>query len=120
MIVGFLQYAQCPKPPKPSLPTATSSAQPVWHFRVSLPLTVGTEIATDDPTDDSRVLLAARQEARQKFETHRREGVDTPMQLKHAQEVADILRHNLVQGAREAEDENAKWRMFIPVDMNWS
>ncbi|CAL5866702.1 uncharacterized protein PFLUO_LOCUS912 [Penicillium psychrofluorescens] len=63
--------------------------------------------------DDSRVLLAARQEARQNFDQNRRVGVDTGMQINHAIEVANILRHNLVQGAREAEDESAKWELRI-------
>ncbi|KAJ5624796.1 hypothetical protein N7510_001105 [Penicillium lagena] len=63
--------------------------------------------------DDHRVLLAARQEARQNFDQNRRVGIDTGMQINHAIEVANILRHNLVQGAREAEDESAKWRMFL-------
>ncbi|KAJ0422652.1 mitochondrial zinc maintenance protein 1, mitochondrial [Aspergillus carlsbadensis] len=63
--------------------------------------------------NDSRVLLASRQEARQNFEKHRRLGIDTPMQINHAIEVASILRHNIVQGARSAEDENAKWELRI-------
>ncbi|KAL3474253.1 hypothetical protein BJX99DRAFT_181938 [Aspergillus californicus] len=63
--------------------------------------------------NDSRVLLAARQEARQNFEKHRRFGIDTPMQINHAVEVADILRHNIVQGARDAADESAKWELRI-------
>ncbi|KAL4804022.1 hypothetical protein BDV18DRAFT_143695 [Aspergillus unguis] len=63
--------------------------------------------------NDTRVLLAARQEARQNFEKHRRLGIDTPMQINHAIEVASILRHNIVQGAREAGDESAKWELNI-------
>ncbi|KAL5045953.1 mitochondrial zinc maintenance protein 1, mitochondrial [Aspergillus fruticulosus] len=63
--------------------------------------------------NDTRVLVAARQEARQNFEKHRRNGIDTPMQINHALEVASILRHNIVQGARDAEDENAKWELRI-------
>lgn len=31
------------------------------------------------------------------------------MQINHALEVADILRHNLVQGVRPSEDESARW-----------
>ena len=31
------------------------------------------------------------------------------MQINQAVEVANILRHNLVQGAREADNEAAKW-----------
>lgn len=35
------------------------------------------------------------------------------MQINHAVEVANILRHNIVQGARDAEaDENAKWGTY--------
>ncbi|KAL4787622.1 hypothetical protein BJX76DRAFT_318514 [Aspergillus varians] len=66
---------------------------------------------------DTRVLLAARQEARQNFEKHRRLGIDTPMQINHAVEVASILRHNIVQGARSAEDESAKWELRIHDDI---
>lgn len=61
--------------------------------------------------DDLRVMTAARQEARRNFEQNRRVGVDTGMQINHAVEVANILRHNIVQGAREDGDESAKWRM---------
>lgn len=70
-------------------------------------------LITFTATDDTRVLLAARQEARQNFEKHRRFGIDTPMQINHAVEVANILRHNIVQGARDAAaDENAKWGTY--------
>lgn len=54
-------------------------------------------------------MMAARQQARQKFDEHPRVGIDTPMQINHALEVADILKHNLVQGVREADNEEAKW-----------
>ncbi|KAL4867612.1 hypothetical protein BDV12DRAFT_171013 [Aspergillus spectabilis] len=67
--------------------------------------------------NDDRVLLAARQEARQNFEKHRRTGIDTPMQINHAIEVASILRHNIVQGARAADDESAKWELRIHEDI---
>ncbi|KAL4942095.1 mitochondrial zinc maintenance protein 1, mitochondrial [Aspergillus oleicola] len=67
--------------------------------------------------NDTRILLAARQEARQNFEKHRRFGIDTPMQINHAVEVASILRHNIVQGAREAGDEDAKWELNIHEDI---
>lgn len=63
--------------------------------------------------DDLPVLLAARQEARQNFEKNRRPAVDTGMQINHAIEVANILRHNIVQGSREKDDENAKWGMYM-------
>ena len=61
--------------------------------------------------DDQRVFLAARQEARNNFDQNRRVGVDTGMQINHALEVANILRHNIVQGAREEGNEAAKWGM---------
>ncbi|KAA8650137.1 hypothetical protein EYZ11_008769 [Aspergillus tanneri] len=67
--------------------------------------------------DDSRVLIAARQEARRNFDSHPRVGIDTPMQINHAVEVADILRHNIVQGTRDAENEAAKWELRIHDDI---
>ncbi|EAW20545.1 LYR motif-containing protein [Aspergillus fischeri NRRL 181] len=67
--------------------------------------------------DDFRVLVAARQEARRQFDEHRREGIDTPMQINHAKEVATILRHNIVQGVRDSKDENAKWELRIHDDI---
>ncbi|GLB01598.1 mitochondrial zinc maintenance protein 1, mitochondrial [Aspergillus tubingensis] len=67
--------------------------------------------------DDVRVMIAARQEARRNFDSHRREGIDTPMQINHALEVANILRHNIVQGVREQNDENAKWELRIHDDI---
>ncbi|KAI9933507.1 hypothetical protein ASPWEDRAFT_616829 [Aspergillus wentii DTO 134E9] len=63
--------------------------------------------------NDVRVLIGARQEARQNFDQHRRHGIDTPMQINHALEVASILKHNIVQGSREAGDESAKWELNI-------
>ncbi|KAJ5216710.1 Mitochondrial zinc maintenance protein 1 [Penicillium citrinum] len=63
--------------------------------------------------DDIRVMLAARQEARNNFDQNRRVGVDTGMQINHAIEVANLLRHNLVQGAREDGNEAAKWELRI-------
>lgn len=59
--------------------------------------------------DDHKILLAARTEARNQFDAHRRTAVDTPMQIQHALETASILRHNIVQGARDAEKEDGKW-----------
>ncbi|KAJ5640073.1 Mitochondrial zinc maintenance protein 1 [Penicillium longicatenatum] len=63
--------------------------------------------------DDVRVMLASRQEARRNFDQNRRVAVDTGMQINHAIEVANILRHNLVQGAREDGNEDAKWELRI-------
>ena len=62
--------------------------------------------------DDNRVLLAARAEARRNFEENRRVGIDTGLQINNAIEVATILRHNIVQGAREHGNEDAKWGMY--------
>lgn len=61
-------------------------------------------------------MIAARQEARRNFDQNRRLGVDTGMQINHAIEVANILRHNIVQGAREDGDESAKWRTCNNID----
>lgn len=69
--------------------------------------------------DDNRVLLAARAEARQQFDQNRRVGIDTGMQINQAIEVANILRHNIVQGSREAGNENAKWGMYSPGWTRW-
>ena len=41
------------------------------------------------------------------------------MQIKHAVEVADLLRHNIVQGSRDAAKEDAQWRMSI-LSLEWS
>ncbi|PYH91995.1 mitochondrial zinc maintenance protein 1, mitochondrial [Aspergillus ellipticus CBS 707.79] len=67
--------------------------------------------------NDTRVMLGARQEARRNFDNHPRVGIDTPMQINHAIEVANILRHNIVQGAREQGDENARWELNIHDDI---
>ncbi|KAJ5667814.1 Mitochondrial zinc maintenance protein 1 [Penicillium maclennaniae] len=63
--------------------------------------------------NDNRVLLAARAEARRNFEENRRVGIDTGLQINNAIEVASILRHNIVQGAREDGNEDAKWELNI-------
>ena len=63
-------------------------------------------------SDDYHMLYAARAEARRRFDEHRRTGVDTPMHIQHAIETANILRHNIVQGVRDAEKEDAQWRRF--------
>ncbi|KAF9888909.1 Mitochondrial zinc maintenance protein 1, mitochondrial [Aspergillus nanangensis] len=63
--------------------------------------------------DDIRVLIAARQEARREFDNHKRQGIDTPMQINHAIEVATILRHNIVQGVKESKDDAARWELRI-------
>ncbi|KAJ5691932.1 Mitochondrial zinc maintenance protein 1 [Penicillium macrosclerotiorum] len=68
-------------------------------------------------SDDTRVMLAARQEARRNFDENRRVKVDTGMQINHAIEVANILRHNLIQGAREDGNEAAKWELRIHDDI---
>ncbi|PLN79384.1 mitochondrial zinc maintenance protein 1, mitochondrial [Aspergillus taichungensis] len=67
--------------------------------------------------DDIRVMIGARKEARQQFDKHPRVGIDTPMQINHALEVADILKHNLVQGVREDGNEEAKWQLRIHEDI---
>ncbi|KAF7591097.1 Mitochondrial zinc maintenance protein 1, mitochondrial [Aspergillus hancockii] len=67
--------------------------------------------------EDTRVLLAARQEARRNFDDHSRVGIDTPMQINHAIEVANILKHNIVQGVKEEGKESEKWELRIHDDI---
>lgn len=67
-----------------------------------------------DNIDDYPILYAARAEARKRFDENRREGVDTPMHIQHALETADILRHNIVQGVRDADKEDAQWGVYPP------
>ncbi|KAL1856163.1 Mitochondrial zinc maintenance protein 1, mitochondrial [Paecilomyces lecythidis] len=67
--------------------------------------------------DDYHMLYAARAEARRRFDEHRRTGVDTPMHIQTAIETANILRHNLVQGVRDADKEDAQWRLRIHEDI---
>jgi len=59
------------------------------------------------------MLYAARNEARRRFEENRFQGVDSGMQIEHAFETAEILRHNIVQGARDAHREDARWELRI-------
>ncbi|KAJ6111478.1 Mitochondrial zinc maintenance protein 1 [Penicillium sp. IBT 18751x] len=82
---------------------ATSSLSALSAYRQILR---ATRIAFQN---DNRVLLAARAEARRNFEENRRVGIDTGLQINNAIEVANILRHNIVQGAREDGNEDAKW-----------
>ncbi|EKV06792.1 Mitochondrial zinc maintenance protein 1, mitochondrial [Penicillium digitatum] len=63
--------------------------------------------------NDLPVLTAARQKARHDFEKNRRPAVDTGMQINNAIEIANILRHNIIQGSREQGDEAAKWELNI-------
>ncbi|KAJ5198543.1 Mitochondrial zinc maintenance protein 1 [Penicillium cinerascens] len=84
----------------PSLPALSAYRQILRATRVAF-------------ANDSRVLLAARAEARRNFDQNRRVGVDTGMQINQAIEVASILRHNIVQGSREDGNEDAKWELNI-------
>ncbi|OJJ50637.1 hypothetical protein ASPZODRAFT_55261 [Penicilliopsis zonata CBS 506.65] len=67
--------------------------------------------------DDVRVLIAARQEARRNFDQNHRVGIDTPMHINHAIEVATILRHNIVQGVKDGQKEDSKWELRIHDDI---
>lgn len=93
-------------------PTDSSSALPVSLSKVNHPPAVARILQLTILIDDFRVLIAARQEARRRFDEHRREGIDTPMQINHAKEVAHILRHNIVQGVRASNDESATWGAY--------
>lgn len=97
------------------MPIGNSSGLPGLSSTVRLTNTTATEASVSliltSAIDDIPVLVAARQEARQNFEKNRRPAVDTGMQINHAIEVANILRHNIVQGSRPQGDEAAKWGM---------
>ena len=64
-------------------------------------------------TGDTRMLLAARTEARSKFEQSRSVSTGSEEALKaieHAKSVATILRQNLVQGEQEEGDRYSEQR----------
>ncbi|OXV11384.1 hypothetical protein Egran_00855 [Elaphomyces granulatus] len=63
--------------------------------------------------DDYNMLYAARNEARRRFEESRFKGVDSGMLIQDAFEIAEILKHNIVQGARDVDREDAKWKLRI-------
>lgn len=119
----FYSPSKCPLPVFPrSAPTGKFFAPPESHLEVGCdPYSRILLLCQDEPDisylDDARVMIAARQEARRNFDQNRRLGVDTGMQINHAIEVANILRHNIVQGAREDGDESAKWRMWNQVPL---
>ncbi|KAI9883343.1 MAG: hypothetical protein M1823_004897 [Watsoniomyces obsoletus] len=77
-------------------------------------------IAFKGPTlDDKRVLIAARQSARQQFDAKRDISPDSEnarQEIAHAEEVARILRHNIVQGQLE-EAEAQKYKLRIHKDI---
>jgi len=61
---------------------------------------------------DTTVLTAAILESRKGFETNRSAAADAAQELiKNAHEIADVLRKNVVQGRKAAEDENM-YRMY--------
>ena len=68
-------------------------------------------------TDDAWMLSAARIEARSKFDNNRLlplESIDTQQKIKEAEDVARILRQNVVQG-REVEgtgDSDKRYRTY--------
>ena len=59
------------------------------------------DLTRSSVTDDAWMLYAARVEARSKFDSNRSlpvESIDTQHKINEAEEVARILRHNVVQG----------------------
>ena len=63
---------------------------------------------------DTRILSAARIEARSRFDSHRTlspEGLDAKQKIAEAEEIARILRQNIVQGQQtEPTEEGHKYR----------
>jgi hypothetical protein len=69
-----------------------------------------------DPPGDSRTLLAARQKAREGFESGRtlvRNGEEAAKQIQHALEVARFLRENVVQAEAVSEKADTFSRLAI-------
>ncbi|KAI9782776.1 MAG: Mitochondrial zinc maintenance protein 1, mitochondrial [Candelina submexicana] len=70
---------------------------------------------------DARLLTAARSAARKSFESNRHisaDGEEAEAGIDHAEEVARILRHNVVQGqeASQGGDENYKLRIHKDIE----
>lgn len=68
---------------------------------------------------DARVLAAARQEVRQRFEGARQlspDGREAREGVSHAEDVARILRHNVIQGLQE-EGPGPTYRLRIHEDI---
>ncbi|KAI9736355.1 MAG: Mitochondrial zinc maintenance protein 1, mitochondrial [Cirrosporium novae-zelandiae] len=64
---------------------------------------------------DAPVLLAARAKARESFEQYRSlapSGDEAKKQIEHANEVADILRRNIVQGVKAGGEQEERYRGF--------
>lgn len=62
-------------------------------------------------TGDARLLAAARNEARKGFETNSHllsDSKEATAGIAHAEDVAKILRHNVVQGEQAGEGEEGK------------
>lgn len=64
---------------------------------------------TDIIIGDIKIMIAARQQLRQGFEKHRSlspGSEEFTKEIKHAEEVAKILRQNVVQGECEGRDDH--------------
>lgn len=74
---------------------------------------------TDDSTGDMTTLFAARAEVRKNFESNRHltAGSDElTKQITHAEEVAKLLRENVVQGqAKDNEGNYSMWWKHMAV-----
>jgi hypothetical protein len=72
---------------------------------------------------DAPVLHAARAEARNGFRQNAALSAGSPElaeAVKHAEEVAQILRHNVVQGKKEGEDLYSEYlKNFILATPSW-
>jgi len=68
---------------------------------------------------DSRILSAARIEARSKFDSNRSLSPDSPGKISEAEEVAIILRRNIVQGqqVKGTGGRDQKYRMYSTTSM---
>ncbi|CAE6471293.1 unnamed protein product, partial [Rhizoctonia solani] len=94
----------------PITPALKSSARSAYRslFRAS-----GTTFAGDD-----RVLYAFRDKVRTETVAGQQEAdpVEYEARVKHAFEVADVLKKNVVQGVKEKEGEDATWKLRMTPD----
>ncbi|KAL9105568.1 MAG: hypothetical protein Q9227_009269 [Pyrenula ochraceoflavens] len=96
------------KPPPSPFPTKISSLAP--HQKLNSSISQG----------DSTTLQASLTTARDKFAESRSLSPNSPeatAAIQHAEEVAKVLRHNLVQGQREAGGDPDKLRLRIHEDV---
>ncbi len=98
-IDGISSVSPCPKVDSYCLPryvAPTAHSDVVYDY-------ASADLTRSSVTDDAWMLYAARVEARSKFDNNRSlpvESMDTQQKINEAEEVARILRQNVVQGQK--------------------